>query len=73
MSVQTATVRSHPKTSMGMVEGSNSIGMAGLGSNFKYEEYNSLVSEALEEYALYSAEEAYEDPREKAPMGLMAS
>ena len=48
--------------------------MDGLGSRFKYEESNSMVAEAMEEYALAYEEEAYEDhPEEQEPMGFMAT
>ena len=36
--------------------------MAGLGSNFQSEEYNSMRLEALEAYVLASSEASYEDP-----------
>ena len=32
-----------------------------------------MVAEAMEEYALASAEAAYEDTMEQAPMGFMAT
>ena len=47
--------------------------MSGLESSFQYEEKNCMVVEALEEYILASVEVAYEEPGEKAPMGLMTS
>ena len=52
--VQPAIVSRHPRTFMSMLGGNPSTQMASLGSNFKYEEYNSMVAEALEEYALAS-------------------
>ena len=58
---------------MGMLGRNPSIQMYGLGSSFKYEENNSMVAEVLEEYALASAEEYYEEPRKQAIMGFMAS
>ena len=36
--------------------------MYGLGSSFQYKESNYMVLEAMEEYALDSAEAAHEDP-----------
>ena len=47
--------------------------MAGLGSIFQSEESNYMVAETMEEYAFNSAEAAYEDPGEQAPMGFMAA
>ena len=47
--------------------------MAGLGSSFQYKEINSMVVEAMEEYASDSAEAAYEDSAEKASMGFMST
>ena len=47
--------------------------MAGLGSIFQYEDSNSMLAESMGEYALSSAEAAYEDPGEQAPMGFVAS
>ena len=45
--------------------------MVGLGSSFQYEESNYMVAEAMEEYALASAEAAYENPGKQAPMVFM--
>ena len=45
--------------------------MSGLDSSFHSEESNSIILEAMEEYALASVEAAYEDLREQAPMGFM--
>ena len=45
---------------------------SGLDSSFQYEENNSRVTETLEEYMLDYAEEAYENPGEQAPRGIMA-
>ena len=47
--------------------------MYGLGSSFQYEEINSMTLEAMEEYALASAEVAYEEPGEQEPMIFMAA
>ena len=44
-----------------MIGGNHSIKMAVLGSSFQYEENNYMVAEALEEYALASAEGAKND------------
>ena len=46
--------------------------MAVLGSSFQFEEINYMVAEAMEEYALASAEAAYKDPWEQATMRFMA-
>ena len=56
---------------MGMLGGDPSTQMAGLGIIFQSEESNSMVAEAMEEYLLASAELAYEDPGEQAPIGFM--
>ena len=58
---------------MVMTGGNPPIKMSGLESSFQYEEKNCMVVEALEEYILASVEVAYEEPGEKAPMGLMTS
>ena len=42
--------------------------MSEMVSSFKYEEYNPIMQESLEEYVLASSESAYEDPEEQAPM-----
>ena len=47
--------------------------MAGLVGSFQSEESNSMIAEEMEEFSLDSAESAYEDPGEQAPMGFMAS
>ena len=47
--------------------------MAGLGSRFQYEEVNYMAAEEMEECVLASAEMAYEDLGEQAPMGFMAA
>ena len=47
--------------------------MAGLGRRFHSEENHHMVVKELDKYALDSVEAAYEDPREYATMGLMAS
>ena len=47
--------------------------MAVLGSSFQFEEINYMKAEAMEEYVLASAEAAYEDPGEQAPMGFLAA
>ena len=47
--------------------------MAVLGSIFQSEENNYILEEALEEYELDFAEEAYKDPGEHATMVFMAS
>ena len=46
--------------------------MAVLGNIFQYEKSNYTVAEAMEEYKLAYEEEAYEDPGEHVPMGLIA-
>ena len=57
---------------MGILAENPSTQMARLGSSFQYEEINYMVAEAMEEYALDSTEEDYEDPGEHAQMKLMA-
>ena len=47
--------------------------MAGWGGSFQYEESNSIVAEAMEEYVLDSVKAAYEDTEEQAPMGFMTA
>ena len=47
--------------------------MAGLGSIFQYEEINTIVEEAMEEFSLFYAEATYEDPEEQASMVFMSS
>ena len=47
--------------------------MAGLGSSFQSEESNYIVAEALEGYALSSAEATYEDLGLQAPMVFMTA
>ena len=44
-----------------------------LGIIFQSEEKNSMVAEALDEYALDSEEVSYEEPREQATIWFMAS
>ena len=58
---------------MGVIGGNPSLQMHGLGIIFQSEKYNSMISEALEEYALASAEADYESPGEQSPMGFIAS
>ena len=48
----------HPKIFMGILAGKPSTQMAGLGSSFQYKERKYIVAEAMEEYALASAETA---------------
>ena len=45
--------------------------MARLGGSFQYEEYKSMISEALEGYTLAYVEAAYEDPGQHTPMGFI--
>ena len=71
--VQPAIGSRLPKTFMGMLAGNPSIQMAFLVSSFQYEESNSMVAEAMEEYALACIEAACEYPGEQAPMGFMAT
>ena len=73
VAVQSVSGSRHPKTFMGMLAGNPSTQMAGWNSSFQYEESNSMVAEAMEEYVLLSAEEAYEDPGEQAPMVFMTT
>ena len=47
--------------------------MAVLGGIFQGGDNNSMVAEAPEEYALAFSEAPYEYPRQKVPMGFMAS
>ena len=47
-------------TFMGMLGENPSLQMYWLGSSFKYEEYNSMMLEAMEEYALSYEEVDYE-------------
>ena len=54
--VQPAIRSRHPSTFMGMIAGNPSTQMAGLGSSFQYKERKYIVAEAMEEYALASAE-----------------
>ena len=63
-SVQPSSGILHNKKYIGMLGGNPSTQIAGLGIIFEYEESNSMVSEAMEEYALASAEADYEDPGE---------
>ena len=73
VAVQPASGIRHLKTFMGMLEGNPSTQMVGWGSSFQYEESKSVMSEAMEEYALASEEATYEDPGQQAPMGFMAA
>ena len=50
----------------------HSIKTAGLSSSFQADMNNFMLAETMLEYALYSAEAAYENPGEHAPMGFMA-
>ena len=63
----------HPKTFMGMIAEKPSTQMDGLGRRFQSEESIYMVAEAMEEYALISAEMAYEDPGEHTPIEFMAA
>ena len=60
--VQTASRSYHLRTLIVILGGNLSIKMDGLVSSFKFEENNSMVTEAPEEFALASLEAAYEDP-----------
>ena len=60
--VQPAGRRSHHRTFMRITGGIPSIKTSGLSSSFQYEMNNSMVAETMEEYALASAEVAYENP-----------
>ena len=62
----------HPKTIMGMLAENPSTQMDGLGTSFQSEESNCMVAEVMEEYALASSEDAYEDLGEQAQMRFMA-
>ena len=73
MAVQTASGSLNPKKITVILAGNPSTQMDGSGSSFKYEESNSMEAEAMEEYALASAEADYEDPGEQAQMGFMAA
>ena len=59
--VQPGSGSHHPKTFIGTLEGNPSTQMYELGSSFQSDEINSMVAESIEEYALASAEAAYED------------
>ena len=63
----------HTITLIGMLGGKPSINMAGLGIIFKSMDNNSMVSEALGEYVLASAEASYEDTGKHAPIVFMES
>ena len=54
-----------------MPGGIPSIQTDGLISSFQSEMKKSTVAEMMEEYALSSAEAAYENPGQQAPMGFM--
>ena len=71
--VQPASGSHHPKTFVGMLAGNPSTQMADLVSIFRSEEINSTVAEEMEEYALASAEVAYEDLGRQVPMVFLAS
>ena len=58
---------------MGMLGGNPSTKIADLVGSFQYEENNSMVAEALEEYTLAYAEVVDEVPGKHAPIGFMAS
>ena len=73
VALQTEIRSLHPKIFMGMLTGNPSTQMSGLGSRFHSEECNSRIAEAMVEYELASAEEAYGDPREQVPMGFMST
>ena len=61
VAVQTASGSLNPKKITVILVGNPSTQMDGSGSSFKYEESNSMEAEAMEEYALASAEADYED------------
>ena len=55
-----------------MLAGNPSTQMSGLFSSFQSEESNSIVAEAMEGYALASAEANYEDPVEQSSIVFVA-
>ena len=55
VAVKPESGRRHPRKFMGMLGGNPSRKMSGLISSFKSEESNSMVAEAMEEFALVSA------------------
>ena len=59
--VQPGSGSHHTKTFIGTLEGNPSTQIYELGSSFQSDEINSMVAESIEEYALASAEAAYED------------
>ena len=61
----------HDRTFMIMPGGTPLIKTAGLSGSFQYEGNNSVVAETLEEYELASAEAAYENRGEQAPIVFM--
>ena len=71
--VQLSDVKRHPRKFMGTLGGNPPMKMYGLGSSFKYEEKNYMLSESLKECELEYVEVDYEDPGEQAIMGFMAS
>ena len=72
-SVQPASGSCHTKTFMGMIVENPSTQISDLGSSFNSEERNTMIAQAMEEYALASEEEAYEDTMEHVPMVFMAA
>ena len=71
--VQSEGVFLYHRTFVRIPGGITSIKTAGLSIIFKYEGKNSILVETMGYYALASAEAAYENPVEQAPMGFMAS
>ena len=59
--VQPGSGSHHTKTFIGTLEGNPSTQIYELGSSFQSDEINYMVAESIEEYALASAEAAYED------------
>ena len=66
--VQPVSGSHYPKTFMGVLAENPSSKISVFGSIFQSEESNSMVAEAMEEYALASAEAAYEDQGGQAPI-----
>ena len=71
--VQPASIIRHIRTVMGILGGKLPIKISELDSRFQYGYNKSSIAEALEEYALSSAEVAYEDIGKHAPMGFISS
>ena len=71
--VQPASVICHTSKLTGMLGGNTSTHMAGSRIKFQDGYKNSMLAVALDEYALTSAEEAYENRGQQEPMGFMAS